>query len=741
MSKEKIARVAGLGTSSPQRRSASKVLAGYQLKRDTPLYLVGAFDAHVTVLSQQIRALNLAWALIESCTVPTGTEPRRKIAIVGAGFAGLTLAAALFQKQTALDITIFEERDTLLPLQQGSDSRWLHPQIYDWPAEGSEASAAMLPVLNWTAGRASDVVVQALSEWLRVVQDEDPSEQNVRLFCNTRHLQIDRCPDDPKKMQIEWVGEPRNAADGTAKPGGAAAGSSASFDFVILTVGFGHELDTSSSYWRNETLGQPSLRQARGTYLVSGQGDGAMIDLLRLRISQYRQDRILDELFAGNDSLLAELKILRADVFCGRVGTTLFQRFEALSRSSEAVTKQLDSLLNGLRHRLRRDSDAILHLKVRNLADLFDSRVSRMSFQNALLVYLLYKCGGFAPSTEEETFLIRRLGIRPEHVIRRHGTNRREHFKRLLSDELYGIIEADQKPKGPDRLHQDAEIRWTGGYFGIRGRLSDIDSVSDAERKTWRKEYLPGPTALLATTLCGAIVGALCRLYPNASHFRVTLHRVLSIRKEELLQQACEYLGQGLVSGPASAGRTFPTANATIGQSYACRSIVRSRKDVSPERLRTAMSRLNLSDASSGMAREVGFVLAIPILQPSTNFFRPSPVAGVVYIDSKSPDFWLPDAEVSELCTLIRYALDGLQDRTNGSFNRLRNIRLSDIETNATLTTSLPITVVDQLELLTNVPPPVTDAAFHFNFEHSDLTPVAAASGVSTHPTLEPTNA
>ena len=75
--------------------------------------------------------------LVEESTVPTRAEARPKLAIVGAGFTGLTLAAALLRKRTALEITIFEERDTLLPLQQGSDSRWLHPQIYEWPDEGS----------------------------------------------------------------------------------------------------------------------------------------------------------------------------------------------------------------------------------------------------------------------------------------------------------------------------------------------------------------------------------------------------------------------------------------------------------------------------------------------------------------------------------------------------------------------------------------------------------------------------
>lgn len=405
------------------------------------------------------------------------------------------------------------------------------------------------------------------------------------------------------------------------------------------------------------------------------------------------------------------------------MGATLFQRFEKLGVTSEDVTKQLTKLLDMLRHRLRRDTEAILHLKVRNLADLFSGKFSRMSFQNALLVYLLYKCGGFAPSTEKETDLSERLAIRPGNVVRRHGTNRLEPFKQLLSDKLYDAIKKDQKKKS--RLRQGSIIQWSGGYFGIPGRLSDIDFVSDAERKTWRKEYLPGPTALMSTTLCGAVVGSVSRLRPCAAHFRVTLHRVLNIHEEELLQQSCEYQGRGLNRENSSAGRTFPVANATIGQAYACRNIVRSRRGVSPENLSTAMSHLNLNAASSKMAPEVGFVLAIPVLQPETSFFRPSPVAGVIYIDSRTRDFWLSDGEVSELCTIIQHALDGLQNQPNRSFNRLRNVRLSDIEGEVNPAMPLAAKVIEQLELVSNVVPPATRGAFQFNFEHSDLTPIA----------------
>jgi NADPH-dependent 2,4-dienoyl-CoA reductase/sulfur reductase-like enzyme len=105
----------------------ASVLATYCVP-GSPLYVVGTFDIGVTVFSQQVRALNLVWALIESGLIPT-TLPSTtcdapiKVAIVGGGFAGLSVAAGLLKKQANTSITIYEERDTLLPLQQGCDSR------------------------------------------------------------------------------------------------------------------------------------------------------------------------------------------------------------------------------------------------------------------------------------------------------------------------------------------------------------------------------------------------------------------------------------------------------------------------------------------------------------------------------------------------------------------------------------------------------------------------------------------
>jgi PAS domain S-box-containing protein len=248
--------------------------------------VIGTFDRRITVLNQQQRALNLAWSLVESNTVPSGDDKERKrVAIVGGGFAGLTFAAALVQKQSCCDIVMFEERDTLLPLQQGSDSRWLHPRIYDWPGEGSEAAAAMLPVLNWTAARASDVVVQVLGRWKEILNREDHS---LDLWCNARHLQLSADGEAPDRAKIEWVGEMRDAANGTCAGSSQASGSS---DAEKLK-------DSERVSWRREyaTLQADVKSVLRKLAVIErkvARNDGSMSFVLRIR--PYRTvDNVID---------------------------------------------------------------------------------------------------------------------------------------------------------------------------------------------------------------------------------------------------------------------------------------------------------------------------------------------------------------------------------------------------------------------------------------------------------------
>jgi len=61
----------------------------------------------------RLRALNLVWSLVESDFISCrgNGASKKKIAIVGGGFVGPTIAAGLIEKDVNAEITIFEERD------------------------------------------------------------------------------------------------------------------------------------------------------------------------------------------------------------------------------------------------------------------------------------------------------------------------------------------------------------------------------------------------------------------------------------------------------------------------------------------------------------------------------------------------------------------------------------------------------------------------------------------------------
>ena len=707
-------------TTRLKRLSAAEMINAHRLSERPPLYMIGSFDSRVTVLAQQTRALNLAWAMVETGVASADKRKPSRIAVIGAGFAGLTFAAALIRKGVTCAIDIFEQRDSLLPLQQGSDSRWLHPHIYDWPADGSEAAAAMLPILNWTAARSSDVVVQVLGEWATIVDEA----RNLRLFCNARHLQVTQSERGDHLARLEWVGEQRHKSDGRVLGEGATRGSSEIYDAVVLSVGFGLEAG-EPSYWRNETLGQPSLDEAKRTYLLSGQGDGAMIDLLRIRISQYRQDRILDELFGQRHTLVCRLRELRAQFLEDETG--LFDKFESLGRPGSGVEKDLGEVIAELSRRLRRDTDVVLRLLVRNVADLLEPQNSRMSFQNALLVYLLYRCGGFSPSTEDERTLRARFGISKDMIVQRHGVKPLAQIGKSLPKAIHENVTQRRNLDADSYGLQPARSHWPGGYFGFVGASAEAAKTEDDARRMWRKEYLPGPTALLATTLCGAIAGAIQRMRPSVRHFRVTLHRTLSLNGEDLLQQTCDYVGAGLLESSGTAGRTMTATALTIGAAYRTRGIVRSPRLISREKIKAGMERLELRTVAREMKEDVSFVFAMPILQPDDRHYAPSPVAAVLYFDSRDDGFWLDDAEIAELAKIVEGAVQAM-DGTEGAYlGRIRNFPLgrvcssplSDAETN---------TNTDALEILGLIKPPSTKDEFVLNYDHTDLAPVSTKS-------------
>jgi len=131
------------------------------------VYVLGCFAPRVTFLSQQVRALNLVDALCKAGKLST----RSRVAVIGAGVAGVTAAAGLAVRRVA--VTLFERfgENRLMPLQENSRQRVVHPHIYDWPIEGALRTRAELPLLDWEAAEANKVVEDIEKAWIELPKE------------------------------------------------------------------------------------------------------------------------------------------------------------------------------------------------------------------------------------------------------------------------------------------------------------------------------------------------------------------------------------------------------------------------------------------------------------------------------------------------------------------------------------------------------------------------------------------
>ena len=222
------------------------------------LYILGSFDRRITFFTQQARALTLVRALFDGGDLQAG----QRVAVVGAGAAGSMAAVAAARK--GCHVTLYDEHDAVLYLQAAANHRFLHPHIYDWPQAGSTNPDAGLPFLNWIANEASEVVVTLRDEFQRHL-----SEMPDRLLFRPKS-KIIRIKSDLSKQRINLLGN--------------EAAINETYHLVLLAVGFGFEVQPfpnaqSTSYWGGDTLDGPFA--AKRCILVSGSGDGGLIDLAR----------------------------------------------------------------------------------------------------------------------------------------------------------------------------------------------------------------------------------------------------------------------------------------------------------------------------------------------------------------------------------------------------------------------------------------------------------------------------
>lgn len=444
--------------------SARAVIETYEVL--PRIYVLGALSTGVTVYRQQARAHNLASAL--NCAAAAGDIRLKNVAVVGGGIAGLTVAAALVSLDTNVHVTLFEKRWDLCPLQQGCDTRWLHPKIYDWPAV--RVTESDLPVLNWREGRASNVAGAILKRfadycmWSAGAQGGTSTlhEERIRVFLGLSHLSING-PDH----RVEWMGHlaERQGSHFRARE---PQGDTREFDVIVVATGFGLELgykgnhaQSPGSYWRNDVLGQPALAGATNSFIVSGYGDGAIVDLCRLTIERFRQDVILKELFEFTGLDEAE-ELLERLIPIGPSST--FNLKSLIDGSGPDVLELMNSACKQLSQRIRKDTTVILHARGRGESPHSISKIfeTKTSVANRLLLYMLYRTGAFLVRFDKLEAVRKEFDIPPWGIIQRHGTSAKCSVLSLFSDK--SVLES-KVDRMKDRDDQSANSLYPLGSF------------------------------------------------------------------------------------------------------------------------------------------------------------------------------------------------------------------------------------------------------------------------------------
>jgi hypothetical protein len=301
------------------------------------LYVLGCYDQTKTIYVQQCRALTLVHALFEIGELRTG----RRLGVIGGGAAGVTAAAAAAIK--GADVVLFEQAEDLLPLQRQNTKRYLHP--HDWPAKGSTISRAQLPLMGWDANQSNEVAAQITKGFEQIRQQTNRIDPKT----GTRVQDIVAVPSsgDEKRVQIL-------AAEGAINE---------LVDTAIVAVGFGIEPKRhfgveTPPYWEDDGLDQSmdSGPDRRHPILVSGAGDGALIDLLRASLRDFRHEEILGLLLNNNELFAVQNQLVEIETMAKRAATMSASSFVSLHQLYDALPLT-ESLKDRIQQRIRRDTE------------------------------------------------------------------------------------------------------------------------------------------------------------------------------------------------------------------------------------------------------------------------------------------------------------------------------------------------------------------------------------------------
>lgn len=415
-------------------------------------YTIGCFAKRVTFYSQQNRALNLIWALFHKKKIDSSST----IAIIGGGLAGLSAAVAA--KSKGCTVTIFEAEDEFMPIQRGNNTRYIHPYIYDWPAYGCNTNETDLPFLNWEADVAENVIKQIDKEWqLHSAGITIKKSTKINSIFHNDGKPFVHC----NQGSQQWP-----------------------FDCVILAVGFGEEKPLEnvamSLYWTSDGLHQKPIGAPKKSYLVSGCGDGGLIDTLRLTIKNF-DHKLFTEKFLEGDFVNIHKSLLEIDENAMKYDDKKASVY--LSTEYGKITPPAD-LENFIKNNIRTNTIVTLNGRTPNFMTVHSSLLNRFA------VYLIMK-------TQKLSYISGDISVtkpEPQYTVT---------FKSEINSQSHKFDEIVVR-HGPKAV--------VGSLIGQGHPHFDSDKTDPSAKKVWTNEFYIVSTTTTSTTTTTTTVPPLSRM-------------------------------------------------------------------------------------------------------------------------------------------------------------------------------------------------------------------------------------
>jgi hypothetical protein len=604
--------------------NVDEFLALVELPHNSNRFVLGPFDPGITLFRQQTRGLNLLYALKESSRL----KPKQRIAIIGGGVAGVTAAAAA--ATLGFSTTLIERRHSLIHLQQGCDTRWLHPHIYDWPEPGAFRVYAGLPLLDWYAASAANVAKQ-------IVQQFEKIRASTKKITVCLGSTIDAIED----TRISWRStNPRQQYDRRK------------FDAIIFAVGFGIESNLNSgwpSYWRNDSIHQPEpggTPERKTSYLISGTGDGGLIDLMRVTIGGFDHESIHRELFEASPKLLFERLLQIKERWKSNSGVRdpnwLHDQYD------EIETELLDEARERIKSRLRPDTRVYLNGTSDKFAQTL--RLDKASMFNTLVAYCLRQLDAFEYragklTLDGHTALVDGTEVKHDQLVVRHGADVAAVYVAAGCDQVREILDSRDKI----RLYLSTASRlWPPGWWN-----NDLGV-----------EHVSQPTVALATTFVSTLrdmVGLAGEASPDNDHsgadFRITMHRLCRIQGEFYYQQIARYAGTERDQGRV--GRVFGVNKGLGGLCCRVGRPVRLTKGKGFEELQREL-KLHHTPARP-IGKGTASFLTVPFFTSSDQNGARTKVILLLYVSSTRPNFF-SDTILKTICTACRGFVSNVEE-------------------------------------------------------------------------------